>query len=146
MSENNIDKRAADYIVQALTPQAPPLSSPDVEPPADFDDPRDGNTAVNPDKGSTDPSPTSAEDDDDADADDSLEPLFSSAPLLKMDNDAPGASSVPSIRLENCNLRGAALEALGAYLHIRPWRNLAHLPRAGDSTRRQSLEFKAHLD
>lgn len=45
-------------------------------------------------------------------------PLFSSAPLLVRDDGAPEASKVLSIRLENCNLRGSALEALGECTRI----------------------------
>lgn len=42
------------------------------------------------------------------------EALFQSAPLLKEDG-TTGAASVLSLRLENCGIRGPALEALGAW-------------------------------
>ncbi|KAM0789324.1 hypothetical protein ACM66B_000160 [Microbotryomycetes sp. NB124-2] len=95
LSENNIDKRSADFLVQALTPS----SSETKEQPASEngevkeDELLDGSDSK-----------------EGLDEDNGL--LWTDAPLLRPHAQDPGAAALLSLRLENCGLRGATLEAL----------------------------------
>lgn len=105
ISENTIDKKAADHLVQALTPHPRPAGASSLD---------QGNTAESGESASAAEKEQDLPDnEDEGDADDA-EPLFAIAPLLKRDDEAPETATVLSIRLENCGLKGAALEALGA--------------------------------
>lgn len=111
VSENMIDKRAADHLVQALTPHlaaavpASPAPPPAEEAPSEKEEP--------------DEVEEGGEKDEEEDGEYlNAEPLFKGAPLLKKDDEAPEAGVVMSIRLENCGLKGAALEAFGAPIHL----------------------------
>ncbi|ORY87461.1 hypothetical protein BCR35DRAFT_317717 [Leucosporidium creatinivorum] len=103
VSENTIDKRTADHLVQALTPHLAP-------PP-----PTSGAEEVESEEPSKEKEKEKiegeVEEGDESEVEDP-EPLFTVAPLLKRDDEAPEAATVLSIRLENCGLKGQALEAL----------------------------------
>lgn len=149
LSENTLDQRAVDYLVQAITssdfgpdPSPRPAHLPTASiivdsssitsspiPSSEFVAP-----TISPDEAelitdsTTSPVSESEElitkeeseqDEDDEDEDEDEEPLFSVAPLLRKDTGDRVESTtmtkgtVLSIRLENCGLKGAALEALG---------------------------------
>lgn len=106
VSENTIDKKAADHLAQALTPHFSPIS------PASTDDVKPKELVKLVELVELEKEKEKSEEDDESEQEDA-EPLFTVAPLLKRDDDAPEAATVLSIRLENCGLKGAALEALG---------------------------------
>lgn len=129
LSENSMDRKAADYLVQALTPfvstsptlslDAPPQPAPAPTSPATDALPVSTSQNVQGLGISDDDSlapPIAPEPhylDDGHSDDDDPEPLFTVAPLLK-DSASSSAATVLSIRLENCGLKSQALEALGA--------------------------------
>lgn len=79
---------------------------------------------------------------------DDPEPLFTVAPLLKRDDEAPEAATVLSIRLENCGLKGAALEALGEFALLRILRQsliTAPQQRTGSEPRDSSTSLSAAI-
>lgn len=136
LSETSIDRKAAEWLVQAIAPQ--PTPQPPLEHDKQTGERADGETK----KLSRVRGPWEEEDDSDdeggassasnlnkeggmasteAKEDEEDEPvlplspkppLFDSAPLLKEDWSG-GAAAVQSLRLENCGLRGAGLEVLG---------------------------------
>ena len=114
MSDNNLDRKAAEWLVQSLVP-SPPASNPDRSPPPliDFDSPR-------PDKLTTEQKEDAAENAETHEGEEEeedqreLEPLFEVAPLLREEKDGQ-AGAVLSLRLENCGLRGQVLEVLGEH-------------------------------
>lgn len=126
LSENTIDKRAADYLVQAITissgttnDSSTSLSLPSntsalssfPEPAAALSEApvaEDGSEAATEEE----EEPMWKEDDFYENGDDDPEPLFTDAPLLREDPSSE-AGNVLSIRLENCGLKGTALDALG---------------------------------
>lgn len=122
ISENNLDKRAAEYFVQAISAVPPPSSnSPSPNP-----NPTSSPYPLFSDQTSKDSSdfipppafpPTSGDEapfyDDDCEGGDGP-PLFTVAPLLREDGSSstrPG--SLLSLRIENCGLKSGALDALG---------------------------------
>lgn len=137
LSETSIDRKAAEWLVQAIAPQPTP------QPPLQHDKQmvgsEDGESTEVPrvrgpweeedDSGDDEGSETTAsnlnkedesasteakgdEEDEPLSAPSPKPPLFDSAPLLKEDWSGDGAA-VQSLRLENCGLRGAGLEVLG---------------------------------
>ncbi|GAA5942946.1 hypothetical protein JCM1841_003610 [Sporobolomyces salmonicolor] len=103
LSENNLDRKAADWIVQALTPAQ-------VTPQGPTSDQEPANEVEMIDNGGTE---NEAEEEDPAE----LEPLFEVAPLLKEDSSGSGGS-VLSLRLENCGLRGQGLDTLAQGVRV----------------------------
>lgn len=131
VSENSIDKRAAEYLVQAITPSTTSISSPASQsllalystPSINFNSlPLAPDTApekVLPIDESTEkveiPIAEEVETENpfyDGGDDDELGPLFTVAPLLKEDSSLE-VGTVLSLRMENCGLKGQALEILG---------------------------------
>ncbi|GAA6008783.1 hypothetical protein JCM10207_001723 [Rhodosporidiobolus poonsookiae] len=170
LSENALDRRSAEYLVQALNPL--PAPAPPPPPPATALPPTPAKAApaLNGVEEATPEEPKKKEakkvatawDDEESDTDDEAEqravvapeaaaaevevagaepkeeemveevktepepepeeeeqeeepvhdPLFEAAPLLKEEYDPEACGAVLSLRLENCNLRGGALEAL----------------------------------
>ncbi|GAA5917738.1 hypothetical protein JCM5296_000954, partial [Sporobolomyces johnsonii] len=106
LSENNLDRKAAEWIVQALTPSQATPEVPTLE-----EEPADGTEKV---KKVEDGGPEDEEEDEDSAE---LEPLFEVAPLLKEDRSGSGGS-VLSLRLENCGLRGQGLEVLAQGVRV----------------------------
>lgn len=140
-----MDKRATDYLVQAITastssqsfdspnlslsspPSESPTSKESTEPLASSQQLPQPTTATVQDaggqvtkdeSGSESDSREVAEeaylDESDSDEDEGGEPLFAGADLLQ-DGVGNEAGSMISVRLENCGLRGQALESLGEY-------------------------------
>ncbi|KAL8292378.1 hypothetical protein RQP46_001844 [Phenoliferia psychrophenolica] len=113
LSENSMDRKAAEYLVQALTPYVPPIPnsslSLDALPAPSATTPAPS-PPLNPPHADEQPPGPQYLDDGHSD-DDDPEPLFTVAPLLK-DGAATAAATVLSIRLENCGLKSQALEAL----------------------------------
>lgn len=149
LSENSMDRKAVEYLVQALTPfsqptsdapssntspsksvsaDSPPTSGPSSPSPAPTPPPTLSiDTSSSPETTEhrpvilglgisadeeLEPSPEHEYLDDEESQDNDPEPLFTVAPLLK-DDPSSHAATVLSIRLENCGLKGQALEALG---------------------------------
>lgn len=138
MSETSIDRKAAEWLVQAIAPQPtpqPPLQHdkqtvgaddgdikkvPRVRGPWEEEDDSDddeggGANASNLNKEDESASTEVKEEEEEEEPIPPLSPkppLFDSAPLLKEDWSGDGAA-VQSLRLENCGLRGAGLEVLG---------------------------------
>lgn len=125
VSENNIDKRAAEYLVQAITPPVPTISFPDTTTSSSNSPSLTSETLpTEPTSTISNSTETSevveARDEEqetenpfyDGGDDDILGPLFTVAPLLKEDSNLE-VGTVLSIRLENCGLKSQALEALG---------------------------------
>jgi hypothetical protein len=114
LSENSIDRRAAEYLVQAITPSSALPPSIDSLPLASVSSTQSSATSVpvTP-ASSSDPNvPNSERPFYESDEANNLEPLFTVAPLLR-DDPSVDAGTVLSIRLENCGLKTQALEALG---------------------------------
>lgn len=110
VSENTLDRRAVDFLVQAITATTV----------ADQDLPA---VQINLNDGYASESERMAEDESGVDDDSDQEPLFAVAPLLRNDSKGDERGTVLSIRLENCGLKGGTLEALGE-LFFRPWHSL----------------------
>ncbi|BGP40717.1 hypothetical protein JCM10449v2_004679 [Rhodotorula kratochvilovae] len=165
LSETSLDRRAAEYLVQAVSPAPPPPAPPPpppltpAEPPAkangavngggkkgkvagpwdeDDDSDEEGQVAVKGEEahgangeahgGGDDAEkaeqrevvvvePQEEEEEEEEERVPPSEPLFDTAPLLKEDWSG-GAASVLSLRLENCGLRGPALEVLAAGIRV----------------------------
>ncbi|GAA5885556.1 hypothetical protein JCM3774_002989 [Rhodotorula dairenensis] len=147
LSETSIDRKAAEWLVQAVAPQsvAPPVQYgpgtvaagegqdkklPRVRGPWEEEDDSDEegdkvNSAADAKQGdepeSSQQAPEGTEDEENTLT--SLPPaapkppLFDTAPLLKEDWSGDGAA-VQSLRLENCGLRGAGLEVLANGLRV----------------------------
>ncbi|GAA6058925.1 hypothetical protein JCM10212_002877 [Sporobolomyces blumeae] len=136
LSENNVDRKAAEWMVQSLVP-SPPLASTSSSSNRsdesgatliDFDSPRPSNGDLNggsrnngrdpASNGSQAGSADAREEEQGAEEDRrEMEPLFEVAPLLREEKDGP-AGSVLSLRLENCGLRGQGLEILAQGVRI----------------------------
>ncbi|GAA6044301.1 hypothetical protein JCM8097_006756 [Rhodosporidiobolus ruineniae] len=157
LSETSLDRRSAEYLVQALNPQPlpsppapPPVEAPPTPPKPEEEDGEEGGGEKKGKKGKKVAGPWDEEEEsedegegegepakeegkeekpaeevqDDSAADEPVEepplpegrrePLFETAPLLKDDEQADAGvfGAVASLRLENCNLRGGALEVL----------------------------------
>lgn len=142
LSETSIDRKAAEWLVQAIAPQPtpqPPLQHdkqmvgsedgetkkvPRVRGPWEEEDDSDDDegpetTASNLNKEDESASTETKGDEEDEplSAPSPKPPLFDSAPLLKEDWSGDGAA-VQSLRLENCGLRGAGLEVLANGLRV----------------------------
>ncbi|GAA6058458.1 hypothetical protein JCM3770_002732 [Rhodotorula araucariae] len=156
LSEMSLDRRAAEYLVQAVSPALPPPAPPPAPPLVPLGTPANSNGEAhaevkrrNPVAGLWDESDESDEEGVDAtvrvdeqgaeggadggaegeqrqelsleavaepaetEQASQREPLFDTAPLLKEDWGG-GAAAVLSLRLDNCGLRGPALEVLAA--------------------------------
>lgn len=138
LSETSIDRKAAEWLVQAVAPQSvtPPVphnrgpvgsgeerdkTLPRVAGPWDEEDGSEeegGQTLsaagvkAGEESESLQQAPEEAEDEGGPSERTPKPPLFDTAPLLKEDWSGDGAA-VQSLRLENCGLRGAGLEVLG---------------------------------
>ncbi|GAA5913008.1 uncharacterized protein JCM6883_000487 [Sporobolomyces salmoneus] len=121
LSENNLDKKAVEWLVQSLVPCPPSASSTSTDDKLsptliDIDSPRPENRLVE----RTEDGETEERNDVDEEEEDQreMEPLFEVAPLLKEEEKDGQAGSVLSLRLENCGLRGAALEVLAQGIRV----------------------------
>jgi hypothetical protein len=116
LSENNLDKKAVEWLVQSLVPSSSsPTTLADKSPPPliDFDSPRPENGDARREEDSERVNGETHEEGIVEEEDQrELEPLFEVAPLLREEKDSE-VGSVLSLRLENCGLRGQALEVLG---------------------------------
>ena len=169
-----MDKRATDYLVQAITastssqsvdspnlsssspPSESPTSKESTEPSASSQQLPPYTTAtiqdagglgIQDESGSESDSRESEEaylDESDSEEDEGGEPLFAGADLLQ-DGVGNEAGSMISVRLENCGLRGQALESLGEYSSSSQMR-LEILTMAIHSSRCTSINVEAHLD
>lgn len=136
-----MDKRATDYLVQAITASAsshsvdsPNLSSPPTDSPTSKESAEESSSSQQilapstttsgdaaglgivdesaSESDSVAPSEEPYLDESDSEEDEGGEPLFAGADLLQ-DGVGNEAGSMISVRLENCGLRGQALESLG---------------------------------
>ncbi|GAA5879576.1 hypothetical protein JCM16303_003257 [Sporobolomyces ruberrimus] len=119
LSENNLDKKAVEWLVQSLVP-SPSTSAADQSPPPliNFESPRPENGQA--EEGDAKLERIGGEAQDDAVEEEDqreLEPLFEIAPLLKEEKNSE-AGTVLSLRLENCGLRGQALEVLAQGVRV----------------------------
>ncbi|GAA5929164.1 uncharacterized protein JCM15063_004071 [Sporobolomyces koalae] len=103
VSDNNIDKKAAEWLVQGLVPSTVTGSPPAL---VDF-----GSAPTVDGRPELSGASTLGDESEDEEDQRSLEPLFEVAPLLKEEKDSQ-AGSILSLRLENCGLRGQGLEVL----------------------------------
>ncbi|KAK4057235.1 hypothetical protein OIO90_001730 [Microbotryomycetes sp. JL221] len=100
LSENNIDRRSADFLVQAFSPSAASEDKVSRGEEGENNNIREDCTDEATDS-ITVPDENSGED-----------RLWTDAPLLRSRTLDPGPSTLLSLRVENCNLRGPTLEAL----------------------------------
>ncbi|GAA6018758.1 hypothetical protein JCM11491_003437 [Sporobolomyces phaffii] len=126
LSENNLDKKAVEWLVQSLVPSPSPA---DQSPPPliNFDSPRpeNGHVECGDRKDESDRvngalDPVGERDSSEQEEEDQreLEPLFEVAPLLREEKEDGQAGSVLSLRLENCGLRGQPLEVLAQGVRV----------------------------
>lgn len=97
-----LEKRSADYIVQALTFSSGSATNSELAQSIPIVE-DDAGVGIDEEEDSD------SEEEDDLD----IDPLFSRAPLLSEKASDETAGKLSSIRLENCGLKGQALEALG---------------------------------
>ncbi|KAK4048240.1 hypothetical protein OIV83_004945 [Microbotryomycetes sp. JL201] len=99
LSEINIDRRSSEFLVQALTPYSTDSKEKEPEEEAPIENrPFNGTVTETVDR------------DTGEEGEEGL--LWANAPLLRPRAQDPGAAALLSLRLENCGLRGAILEAL----------------------------------
>ncbi|GAA5984226.1 hypothetical protein JCM5350_002871 [Sporobolomyces pararoseus] len=142
LSENNLDKKAAEWLVQSLIP-TPPAATAEKSPPAliDFESPRPENGNVESEPGEkVNGERDSDEDERDEEDQREMEPLFEVAPLLKEEDKENQAGSLLSLRLENCGLRGQTLEVLAQGVRIS---NLKHISLRRNKINTASAVFLA---
>lgn len=162
LSETSIDRKAAEWLAQAVAPPAPPAASvsaagrePDagdkskpkrVRGPWEEEDDSDEEGLHAGEDGSA-PRDEVAEAGTEQDAEEAeampRKPLFDSAPLLREEWSGEKAA-VQSLRLENCGLRGPPLEALGELPEIPKAAHDLTPPDLG-SKRVADLECQARL-
>lgn len=138
LSETSIDKKAAEWLVQAVAPSPPPppstpatIADTSTDPESKQPSPRprvkgpweDEDDSADEADNAPDPAPFAAPESG-KDADEARQdlaapraPLFPTAPLLKEDWEGEMAA-VQSLRFENCGMRGPTLEILGAFAGV----------------------------
>ncbi|KDE03683.1 hypothetical protein MVLG_05872 [Microbotryum lychnidis-dioicae p1A1 Lamole] len=130
LSENVVDRKTTEFILQSLVPHTiaslppAPVNGLNSAPAVNGHEPNPEGGVRGEDKDLPDQPPRETETepeaekgeqeeavDEEGELDEELQPTFSVAPLLKEDP-TNRAGSVVSMRLENCGLKGATLEAL----------------------------------